>query len=187
MNKREELIQNIRKTAHTSFVLSMITAVLMLAGGIGLLAYTAISKTGTETSSSESREVEDDRDDEDAEEERESRAKKTTERATNAIGIIMNGAAMLAVALILKKIAESGTPFVPLGRGFDIAAALFAAGSAVPSWLGSLVTVIKFGSAEYGVKMTVNLQYIFFGLILFLLGRIFSYGTLLQQEADDTV
>ena len=88
---------------------------------------------------------------------------------------------------MLKRISESGTPFVPLSKSFNISAALLAAESTVPSWLGSLVTIVKFGSAEQGVQMTVNLQFVFFGLILFLLGRIFSYGTLLQQEADDTV
>ena len=185
MSKREELIQSIKKTAHTSYVLSIITAVLMLAGGIGLLAYTVASKTGTEQSSSASADEEETDDTED--EDRAKSARKTTERATTAVGIIMNGAIMLVVGLMLKRISESGTPFVPLSKSFNISAALLAAESTVPSWLGSLVTIVKFGSAEQGVQMTVNLQFVFFGLILFLLGRIFSYGTLLQQEADDTV
>lgn len=185
MNKREELIASIKKTAHTSYVLSIITAVLMLAGGIGLLAYTMTSKTGTEQSSSASADEEETDDTED--EDRAKSARKTTERATTAVGIIMNGAILLVVGLMLKRISESGTPFVPLSKSFNISAALLAAESTVPSWLGSLVTIVKFGSAEQGVQMTVNLQFVFFGLILFLLGRIFSYGTLLQQEADDTV
>lgn len=185
MNKREELIGGIKKTAHTSFVLSMITAVIMLAGGIGLMAYTVVSKTGMQQSgrititSEESQDTKDD--------DKESRVKKTTERATAAVGIIMNGIVMLVVGLMLKKISESGTPFIPLSKSFNISAALVAAESTVPSWLGSLITVIKFGSLKQGVKMTVNLQFVFFALILFLLGRIFSYGTLLQQEADDTI
>ncbi|GEM_PF-5609848 len=185
MNKREELIQSIKKTAHTSFVLSIIAAVLMLAGGLGLLAYTVASKTGTEQSSSASADEEETDDTED--EDRAKSAGKTTERATTAVGMIMNGAIMMVVGLMLKRISESGTPFVPLAKSFNISAALLAAESTVPSWLGSLVTIVKFGSAEQGVQMTVNLQFVFFGLILFLLGRIFSYGTLLQQEADDTV
>ena len=188
MSKREELIQSIKKTAHTSYVLSIITAVLMLAGGLGLLAYTVASKTGSELSNIASADkAEEDTDEDTEEEDKANKARKTTERATTAVGIIMNGAIMLVVGLMLKRISESGTPFVPLSKSFNISAALLAAESTVPSWLGSLVTIVKFGSAEQGVHMTVNLQFVFFGLILFLLGRIFSYGTLLQQEADDTV
>lgn len=92
---------------------------------------------------------------------------------------------------MLRKIADDGLPFKPLGKSFRVCGMLLMIGMFVPTLIGSAVTGILCQLSDaplsWSLVFDLRLDLLLTAFIVLILSRIFEYGALLQQEADDTV
>ncbi len=93
---------------------------------------------------------------------------------------------------ILKSIAEDGIPFKrSIAKKLKKIGTLIILDSFVPVCVASLVNIVVAMISENAVNSSVNLvidlNVAVSGALLYILSNIFSYGTQLQQESDDTV
>ena len=109
-------------------------------------------------------------------------------RTANCIGNTAESVLLCVISIIsmllFAKVSKDGTPFSP-----KIVMFLRAAGFVMmlysfipPAARGIALSVLGEKSEFSG-----NTPAIFFGAILMILAQIFSYGTMLQQESDETV
>ncbi len=86
--------------------------------------------------------------------------------------------------LLFAKISKDGTPFSP-----KIVTLLRTAGFVMMlySFIPPAARGIALSALGEAPEFSGNTPAVFFGAILMILAQIFNYGTMLQQEADETV
>lgn len=94
--------------------------------------------------------------------------------------------ALLAVAAVMfAGIAKSGTPFsVSSVKLLRVIAVILMLSAAVGPCAEAIALMVM---GETVTAFSLNSGVLFLGVILLLLVQIFSYGTLLQQESDETL
>lgn len=98
---------------------------------------------------------------------------------------------LLEIGRMLRRIAQDGLPFKPLGRSFRICGVLLMIAMFVPDLIGSVVTGILCRINEQAIGWSLGfdlrLDLLIIAFIVLVLSRIFEYGALLQQESDETL
>lgn len=104
----------------------------------------------------------------------------------NIVSCVFIIAAMVQACSIFKKISLDGSPFIAeFSKKIKIIGYLIMSLSVVPQFVGMLVQVLESKFMKY--HMSVGFTYILAGGLILFVGQMFSYGTLLQKESDETV
>lgn len=109
-------------------------------------------------------------------------------RTANCIGNTAESVLLCAVSIIsmllFAKISKDGTPFSP-----KIVMLLRAAGFVMMlySFIPPAARGIALSVLGEVPEFSGNMPAVFFGAILMILAQIFNYGTMLQQESDETL
>lgn len=123
-------------------------------------------------------------------------AKDTVLVSLSIVTILTYAAAALALLLLVRRILQTvatGTPFAE-----ENAARIRAIGILVPTfgfliqgldWATSLITMdtVAADGLHVEANLTLNLTYLFIGLVIVALAEAFRHGTVLQADADLTV
>lgn len=102
----------------------------------------------------------------------------------DAADCILWAAASVTAMLMFSKIGFSGKPFSDvIVKYLRVIGTVFILDSFVPS----VITAIILAAADNEVKFQLNAVMLFLGAVINILAQIFKYGTLLQQESDETI
>ena len=101
---------------------------------------------------------------------------------------LFNAAVLFVAADIFRKIKSSGTPFMQnVIKHLYIISALLMTSAILSPVLAIAVTVVAKGSVQHRILFSGMSFGVVLSLVVLSLARIFRYGTMLQQESDETL
>ena len=101
---------------------------------------------------------------------------------------MFNAAVLFLTAGLFRKMKDSGTPFMDvIIKRLYLISGLMISNAVLSPVLAIAVTVIMKGSVQHRVLFSGMSFGVVLSVVVLVLARIFRYGTMLQQESDETL